>query len=783
MNLPKPDFTRNTASVVGQPAPHDSAHLHVSGQARYTDDIPVPANTLHAALGLSSQAHADLLELDLDPVRQAPGVVAVLTAAHIPGDNRWGAVVHDEPFLAERSTRYVGQPIFVVVATSHRAARRAARLARVRYEPRPAVLTIADALAAGSLLSPPLLIERGTPGPAMQAAPHRAQGASAIGGQEHFYLEGQVALALPQEDGQMLVHVSSQHPTEMQQAVAAILGLPWNAVESVCRRLGGGFGGKEVQPAQFAALAALAAHCTGRPVKLRLDRDDDMQVTGKRHEFEFDYDVGFDDHGRLQAFDLRLRSRCGHSADYSHQVNDRALCHLDNGYFHPHLRVLNHRCKTHTQSATAFRGFGAPQGMFAIEHAIETIARTLGRDPLDVRKANFYGAAPRHLTPYGQPVEGFWLPEIVAQVESESRYRERREAVAAFNAGSPVLRRGLALTPVMFGVSFNATFLNRASAGVALYLDGSLTVNHAGIEMGQGLFIKVQQVVAQEFGLPPQAVRSTATNTARLPNTSPTAASAGSDLNGMAALDACRVLKERLAQFLAQRWQVPAQDVCFGDGAAHTPDFAQRLSLREVAQAAHLARVPLLAHGFYTTPDIHWDGPNFHGHPFYYFAYGAACSEVEVDTRTGEHRLTCVDIVHDCGNSLNPAIDLGQVEGGFIQGLGYLTSEELVWDAQGRLRTHAPSTYKIPTAGDLPAQWNVQLFDRPNHVPTVHRSKAVGEPPLMLALSAWFAIADAVASLGGYRRAARMQAPATPEQVLAACDEMRAAGDVHAAVA
>ncbi len=783
MNLPKPDFTPSTAAAVGQAAPHDSAHLHVSGQARYTDDIPVPANTLHAALGLSSHAHADLLELDLAPVRQAPGVVAVLTATDIPGDNHWGAVIHDEPFLAERSTRYVGQPIFVVVATSHRAARRAARLARVRYEPRPAVLTIADALAAGSLLSPPLFIERGTPIQALLAAPHRAQGASAIGGQEHFYLEGQVALALPQEDGQMLVHVSSQHPTEMQQAVASILGIAWNAVESVCRRLGGGFGGKEVQPAQFAALAALAAYRTGRPVKLKLDRDDDMLITGKRHEFEFDYDVGFDAHGRLQAFDLRLRSRCGHSADYSHQVNDRALCHLDNGYFHPHLRVLNHRCKTHTQSATAFRGFGAPQGMFAIEHAIETIARSLGRDPLDVRKANFYGAAPRHRTPYGQTVEGFWLPEIVAQVESESQYRERRQAVTAFNATSPVLRRGLALTPVMFGVSFNATFLNRATASVALYLDGSMTVNHAGIEMGQGLFIKMQQVVAQEFGLPPQAVRSTATNTSKLPNTSPTAASAGSDLNGMAALDACRVLKERLVPFLAQRWQVPAEDVLFSDGAAHTRDFAQRLSLREVAMAAQLARISLLAHGFYTTPDIHWDGPNFHGHPFYYFAYGAACSEVEVDTRTGEHRLTRVDIVHDCGSSLNPAIDLGQVEGGFIQGLGYLTSEELVWDAQGRLRTHAPSTYKIPTAGDLPAQWNVQLFDRPNHVPTVRRSKAVGEPPLMLALSAWFAIADAVASLGGYRRAARMQAPATPEQVLAACDEMRASGDVHGTAA
>jgi xanthine dehydrogenase large subunit len=774
MNHPKPDFAPAATAALGQPAPHDSAHLHVSGQARYTDDIPVPRDTLHAALGLSTQPHANITALDLEPVRQAPGVVAVFTAADIPGTNRWGAIVHDEPFLAEGTTRYVGQPLFLVVATSHRAARRAARLGRITYEPLPALLTIEAAMAADSLLAPPMRLERGTPDAAMQAAPHRAQGSSAIGGQEHFYLEGQVALALPQEDGQMLIQVSSQHPTEMQQAVAAILGVPWSAVESQCRRLGGGFGGKEVQPAQFAALAALAARLTGRPVKLKLDRDDDMQVTGKRHDFAFDYDVGFDDHGRLAAFDLRLRSRCGHSADYSHQVNDRALCHVDNGYFHEHLRVLNHRCRTHTQSATAFRGFGAPQGMFAIEHAIETVARQLGRDPLDVRKANFYGSAPRNVTPYGQQVDGFWLPEMVAQLESQCDYRRRRAKLHAFNAMSPVVKRGLALTPVMFGVSFNAAFLNRASASVALYLDGSVTVNHAGTEMGQGLFIKMQQVVAQEFGLAPQAVRSTATNTSKLPNTSPTAASSGADLNGMAVLDACRVLKERLAGFLAQRWQVAAGDVLFGDGAAHTRDFSQRLTLRELAAAAQLARVPLLAQGFYATPDIHWDGQRFQGHPFYYFAYGAACSEVEVDTRTGEHRLARVDLLHDCGSSLNPAIDLGQIEGGFIQGVGYLTSEELVWDSQGRLRTHAPSTYKIPTAGDLPAQWNVRLFDRPNHVPTIHRSKAVGEPPLMLALSVWFAIADAVASLRDYRRAARMTAPATPEQVLVACDEMRA---------
>lgn len=780
MNLPHPEF-HTPVGAVGQAAPHDSAALHVSGQARYIDDLPLPAGALHAALGLSPQMHARIVEIDLMPVRQAPGVVAVLTAADIPGHNQWGAVVHDEPFLAERETRYVGQPLFVVVATQPRLARRAARLARIQWEPLPAVRDIAEALAAGSLLTPPTVIEIGTPAAALQQAAHRAAGASAIGGQEHFYLEGQVALAIPQEDGQMWVQASSQHPTEMQHAVADILGRPWSAVESVCRRIGGGFGGKEVQPAQFAALAALAAHHTGRAVKLKLDRDDDMMITGKRHEFEFDYDVGFDAEGRLQAFDLRLRSRCGHSTDYSHQVNDRALCHLDNGYSHSHLRVLNHRCRTHTQSATAFRGFGAPQGMFAIEHAIETIARTLGRDPLDVRKANFYGAAPRNTTPYGQTVDDFWLPEIVAQVEAQSDYRARRQAIRAFNAAQPVRRRGLALTPVMFGVSFNATFLNRGSASVALYLDGSVALNQAGVEMGQGLFVKMQQVVAHEFGLQPQQVRCSATNTARLPNTSPTAASAGADLNGMATLDACRTLKQRLVLLLAARWQVGTDAVVFSDGAAHTPDHSQRLTLREVAGLAHLARVPLLAQGYYTTPDIHWDGARFHGSPFYYFAYGAACSEVEIDTQTGEHQLLRVDIVHDVGQSLNPAIDIGQIEGGFIQGLGYLTCEELVWDREGRLRTHSPSTYKIPTARELPPQWNVRLFDRPNPVPTVHRSKAVGEPPLMLALSVWFALADAVASLGDYRRAARMTAPATPEQVLQACTEMRAWADGSAA--
>jgi xanthine dehydrogenase large subunit len=760
-------------NTIGTAVTHESAHLHVTGKAPYVDDVPETAGTLHAALGLSTHAHAKLIAIDLTLVKASPGVVGVLTSANIIGDAQWGAMVRDDLFLAKDSVHFVGQAIFMVIARSYHQARIAARLAKIHYEPLAHVLSIEQAKAQKRFFGPPIQLLKGDCASALSSSAHRATGSSKIGAQEHFYLEGQIALATPLEDGQMHILTSSQHPSEMQQVVASICGLAQNQVVSQTRRMGGGFGGKEVQPAQFAGLAALGAKMTGKPVKLRLDRDDDMLLTGKRHAFEFHYDVGFDQNGVMSAFDIELNSQCGYSTDYSHAVNDRALCHLDNSYFHEHIRVLNHRCQTNTQSATAFRGFGAPQGMFAIEHAIETIARQLHQDPLDIRKRNLYGHAPRNTTHYGTVVQDFWIPAMLDQLEASCQYRQRKAAIQLFNATSPVVKKGIAITPVMFGVSFNASFLNRGSAMVSLYLDGSLAVNHAGTEMGQGLYTKIAQIVANEFGVPSHAVKQTATDTTKLPNTSPTAASSGTDVNGMAALNACRELKTRLTQFLAQYWQVTDTSIQFADGSVRSDDNSRSLTLAQLAKSANFARVHLVALGFYNTPDIHWNSKTYQGKPFYYFSYGVCCSEVSIDTLTGEHRLDRVDILQDVGQSVNPAIDLGQIEGGFIQGVGYLTSEEIVWDAQGQLRTHAPSTYKIPTAGDCPKILNIEFFNRPNPIPTVYHSKAVGEPPLMLALSVWFAIADAVSSLASSSAMPDLSAPATPEAILNACNAMR----------
>ncbi len=768
-----PVETRTKNATVGDALAHDSAHLHVSGRATYADDVREPQGTLHAAIAYSPIARGVLRDVDLAAVLTSENVIAAFTAKDIPGKNCYGAITHDEPFLADHRVEFIGQPIAVIVARTRDAARRAARKARFDIVEEKPILTIDEAIAAQSLLKPPTVIERGNSKNAFVNAAHRVHGESSIGAQEHFYLEGQIALAIPHEDGQMQVIVSTQHPTEMQKVVATILGIGWNDVVSEVRRLGGGFGGKEVQPAQFAALAALAAHHTGHPVKIRLDRDDDFLMTGKRHDFAFQYDAASDDNGRLAAFDLTLSSRCGFSTDYSHQVNDRALCHLDNGYHHENLKVINYRCKTNTQSATAFRGFGAPQGMFAIEHCIESIARKIGRDPLDVRKENFYGERTGLKTHYDQTVEGFWLPQIVDRLEATSKYRARRAAIAAHNAKRPIIRKGISLTPVMFGVSFNASFLNRGSALLSLYLDGSFVLNHAGTEMGQGLFIKMQQVVAEAFGVDARHVRSTTTNTSKLPNTPPTAASSGADLNGMAVLDACNTLKARLIPWLTRAFKCEADDIVFRDGEVTTRQGSTALTMQEVAMRATLAKIPLTAQGFYYTPGIRWDGETFSGKPAYYFSYGAAVSEVALDTLTGEHKVTRVDILHDVGKSLNPAIDRGQIEGGFVQGMGYLTSEELVWDSKGRLRTHAPSTYKIPTAADVPEVFNVELWGQENHVDTIHRSKAVGEPPLMLALSVWFAIADAISSYTDSRDMPKLVAPATPEAILWAVNEIR----------
>ncbi len=758
---------RPRSGGIRQALPHDSASLHVSGEARYVDDIPEPSGTLYAAFGRSTQAHARVRRLDLDRVRKAPGVVAVVAAADIPGVNNVGPVIPDEPLFAAELVEFRGQPLFAVAATTSELARRAALLAEVEYETLEPVLTIEQALEKQMFVLPTVKAQRGNV-EALSGAPQRLRGKLRCGGQEHFYLEGQIALALPGERSEMLVYSSTQHPTEVQHLVAAALGVADASITVEVRRMGGGFGGKETQAACFAMAAALLARATGRPVKLRADRDDDMIGTGKRHDFVFEYDVGFHPDGRLEALDLTMASRCGLSADLSGGINDRAVSHCDNGYFLPNVRIVSHRCKTHTVSSTAFRGFGGPQGMFATEAIIAAIARKLGKDPLEVRKRNLYGDAPRNVTHYGAELKDFILPELMAELEKRSDYTKRREEIARFNAHNPVLRKGIAFTPVKFGIAFTNVSMNQAGALIHLYTDGSVHLNHSGTEMGQGLYIKVAQIVAEEFQVDLERVHVTATSTGKVPNTSPTAASSGTDMNGQAARDACRTLKDRLVKYCAETYKVPPQDVVFSDNQVLIGS-SDSLSFTQLLRNAFLNRVQLSATGFWRTPGIHFDRTTFTGEPFYYYVYGAAVSEVVIDTLTGESRLLRADVLQDAGRSLNPAVDLGQVEGGFIQGMGWLTMEELVWDAKGELKTHAPSTYKIPVASDAPPVFNAWLWERGENIQDVaHRSKAVGEPPLMLALSVFHAIYDAVGSTSASREPVPLEAPATPENILRA---------------
>ena len=769
-------------SVIGAELPHESARLHVAGEADYIDDIVEPRGTLYAALGKSSKPHARIVAVGLDAVRAVPGVVAVATAADIPGVNDVGPVMHDEPIFADTLVQYVGQPIFAVAATSVNAARRAAARAHIEYAELDPALTIEDALARQSFVLPTERLVRGDAAAAIAAAPHRLEGRFRCGGQDHFYLEGQISLAVPGEDGAMLVYCSTQHPGEVQRLVAHALGIAAHAVRVECRRMGGAFGGKESQAALFACVAAILARRTGRAVKMRADRDEDMITTGKRHAFRYDYSVGFDGDGRVRGLELQLASRCGFSADLSGPVNDRAMFHVDNCYFLENVALTSYRCKTNTVSDTAFRGFGGPQGMFAIEYILDEIARHLGLDSFDVRRANFYGAAPRDETPYRMKVEDNVMPELSLRLAERARYRERRSEIAEWNRTSRILKRGIALTPVKFGISFTATHYNQAGALVNLYTDGTVLLNHGGTEMGQGLYTKVAQIVAHELGVTPDRVRVSAADTAKVPNASATAASSGSDLNGMAAQAAARTLKERLAALAARHFAVAATEVRFADNGVHAG--GRSLPLSELCMMAHRARISLSASGFYATPKIHYDRKTFSGRPFFYFAYGAAVAEVVIDTLTGENRILAVDIVHDVGRSLNPALDRGQLEGGFLQGVGWLTMEELWWDEHGALQTHSPSTYKIPACRDWPERFAFEWFGAPNREETVHRSKAIGEPPLMLALSVFHALRDAVASVGDYHVSPRLDAPATNEAILLALQDTaaRAASAVAAPV-
>jgi xanthine dehydrogenase large subunit len=751
----------------GTSVPHDSSRLHVTGRASYTDDIPEPRDLLHIAVGKSDRAHARIRHLDLSAVLAAEGVIEVITAADIVGRNNCGPVVDDDPILAPNLVEYAGQAVFAVAAETVGQARRAARLARIEYEDLEPILDIRQAIAAESFVLPSETLTRGNSGRAISSAANRLSGRVSLGGQDQFYLEGQIAMALPREDGDLFIYSSTQHPGEVQQLVAEAVNKTCKDIVVECRRVGGAFGGKESQAALIACIAAVMADRTGCACKLRLDRDDDMIITGKRHDFVIDYEVGFNDQGRIEGLEFMFASRCGMSADLSGAINDRTMFHCDNAYYLENVTIVSHRCKTNTVSNTAFRGFGGPQGMFAIEYVLDDIARFLARDPLDIRRENFYGIGERDTTQYQQKVEDNIIHEIVDKLVTTSDYHERVGEIRRFNASSKILKRGIALTPVKFGISFTATHLNQAGALVHVYKDGTVHLNHGGTEMGQGLFTKVAQVVADELQIDIDRIKITASDTSKVPNASATAASSGSDMNGKAAQAAARKIKNRLRAFAADHYSVNEQDVSFRNNHVLIGD--AKVSFVELVEKAWFARVSLSSTGFYRTPKINYDRSTFSGRPFFYYAYGAAVAEVIVDTLSGENRLLRIDILHDCGQSLNPAIDLGQIEGGFMQGAGWLTSEELRWNELGELLTHAPSTYKIPTSSDWPSDFRVNLFQpASNRENTIYRSKAVGEPPLMLGLSVFYAIRDALADTPAAAFRPPLNAPATPEAILRA---------------
>jgi len=760
---------------------HESAHLHVTGSATFTDDMPELAGTLYAALIMSPVAHGELIGdgIDRDAILKEHGVVAVYTAKDIPGENNCGPIVHDDPFLAVGKVEFLGQAVAVVVAREMLYAREAAHKAKVLVKELPPILTIDEAMAAQSFVMPAKGITRGNASEAIAKAPRKVKGSTETGQQEQFYMEGQITYAVPREDGQLTLYSSTQHPDGNQREAAAALNLSTNDVEVICRRMGGGFGGKEGNASIFSQSAALAAFKLQKPVKLRVNRDDDMMITGKRHDFRIDYEVGYDDEGRILGADITLLSRCGYSTDYSGPVNDRACLHIDNCYFIPNLKLISHRCKTNTQSATAFRGFGGPQGMFGIETIIEQIANDIGKDPLDVRMLNIYqdpavsGNPATMVTQYGQTIADWVGDKVMTQVATEAKYRERRNSVNAFNKVNKRRKRGLALVPLKFGISFTATMLNQGGALLNIYMDGSVSVNHGGTEMGQGLNTKMAQVCADGLGIDLSYVRVTGTDTQKVPNASATSASSGADINGAAIMNATAQMRARLAPVAANMLGCKETEVNFANNMAHGG--GKSVEWTALAKQAWMERVGLSVAGFYMTPEIKYDFATLTGHAFYYYCYGASVSEVEIDTRTGEYWVKAVDIVHDAGKSINPAIDKGQIEGGYVQGMGWLTMEECIWDKKGKFLTHGPSTYKIPVAGDIPEHFNVTLFDGSNLKPTPFNSKAVGEPPLMLALSTFFALRDAVSASADHKTVVHMSAPATPEKILMSCEKAKAA--------
>ena len=755
---------------VGRSKKHESADKHVSGEALYIDDRPSLQGQLHAAAGQSTIAHGRIKSIDLSAVKAAEGVVAVITVEDVPGHTDIGPVFPGDPVLAMGQVDYIGQPIFAVAATSHDLARRAVKLAKIEYEELEAVLTVKDALAKQNFVRPPFTMQRGDSETAIEQAEHQLRGEISVGGQEHFYLEGQVSTAEPTEDGGMTVFSSSQHPSEVQKLVAEVLNIPLNKVIVDTRRMGGGFGGKETQAAPWACLAALLSNHTKRPVKFKLSRSDDMCMTGKRHPFENNYHVGFDSNGQIKGINIEVNGNCGYSPDLSDAIVDRAMFHSDNAYFLDQAKVTGNRCKLNTVSHTAYRGFGGPQGMMTIEMVMDDIARYLRKDPLEIRKINLYGKDDRNVTHYHQTVEHNKMAELISSLEQSSDYQARRESISQFNIENTILKKGIALTPVKFGISFTVQHLNQAGALVHIYTDGTIHLNHGGTEMGQGLFTKIAQIVAEEFQVDVDTVGVSATRTDKVPNTSPTAASSGTDLNGKAAQAAAKILKARLIAF--EKYNVGEAEVSFKNSQVLVG--AETFSFAELVQQAYMGRVSLSSTGYYKTPKIHFDRATGKGRPFFYYSTGAAVSEVLIDTLTGEYKLLRADILHDVGHSLNPAIDIGQIEGAFIQGMGWLTTEELVWNDQGRLLSNNPATYKIPAISDTPSDFRVDLVpDDPNREQTIYNSKAVGEPPFMLGISVWSALKDAISSVSDYKLSPALDTPATPERVLWAVEAMK----------
>ncbi len=760
---------------------HDSAVKHVTGQSVYVNDIEANRQLVGRVV-YSPEAHARISLIDTKAALKLNGVVAILTYKDIPGKNQMGPVIDDEPCLAEDEVGFIGQAIALIAAETEEAALKAEKLIRIEYEELESILDLREAIESGSLIAPPRIIECGNAEETLKSVPHIISGELETGAQEHWYLETQSALAIPGEGREMFMHASSQNPAETQAIVAEVLGIAKNEVDVEVRRMGGGFGGKETQGNHVAAWAALLANATRRPVGIHLFRDDDQKITGKRHRFLSKYQVGFNDEGKILVYTVELNSDAGAATDLSRAILERAMLHAENSYFIPNASIIGNAYKTNLPSNTAFRGFGGPQGIAVIETAIDKIARYLKKDSAEIRRLNFYGIAENNITPYGETIANNRLHVMFDQLIASSDYYKRRKVIADFNAKHEFVKRGISLTPVKFGISFTTAFLNQAGALVHIYNDGTIAVNHGGTEMGQGLNTKIHGIAADEFGVSPEIIRVNPTNTSKVPNTSATAASSGSDLNGMAVKNAIDKLKSRLAQVALTELKIKlkndsltADQIMFSDNTVFAvlhPEL--QISFNDLVKQAYLSQVSLSATGFYKTPGIFFDRELGVGNPFYYYAYGMSVSEVEVDVLTGETKLLRTDILHDVGDSLNPDIDLGQIEGGFIQGVGWVTTEEIKWDKKGHLLTHSPDTYKIPTVNDIPLHFNVKLLEGYPNEGTIRKSKAVGEPPLMLAFSVWLAIKDAVSAVGNHEFEPAFSLPATAEKVLLSVEGIKA---------